>query len=105
MVTWYRRLCPNSSQRSRVRCNAKRIAWMKHKCKVRELGQPQAVAVNARLTARERNGQDGRRMAREMNRGDGGSETAGPVEQTTAVTIDRGLFRAALVAKSVVVVG
>jgi hypothetical protein len=44
-------------------------------------------------------------MAREMNRGDGGSETAGPVEQTTAVTIDRGLFRAALVAKSVVVVG
>lgn len=35
----------------------------------------------------------------------GGSETAGPVEQTTAVTIDRGLFRAALVAKSVVVVG
>lgn len=97
MVTWYRRLCPNSSQRSRVRCNAKRIAWMKHKCKVRELGQPQAVAVNARLTARERNGQAGRRMAREMNRGDGGSETA--------VTIDRGLSRAALAAKSVVVVG
>jgi hypothetical protein len=45
MVTWYRRLCPITSQKSRVRCNAKRIAWMKHKCKVRELSQPQAVAV------------------------------------------------------------
>lgn len=61
-----------NSQKSRVRCNAKRIAWMKHKCKVRELGQPQAVAVKARTTARGRNGQAGHRLVREMNRGDTG---------------------------------
>jgi hypothetical protein len=80
VVIWYRRLCPNSSQRSRVRCNAKRIAWMKHKCKVRELGQPQAVVLKCSV--------DGTRAQRSGRPQDGarGSERR-QWELMTAVTI------------------
>jgi hypothetical protein len=72
VVTWYRRLCP--IEQPEVESEVQRQADRLDETQVPAAGtsQPQAVAVNARTTARGRNGQTGHRTLREIIRGDGG---------------------------------